>query len=148
MRRWLLKSVNFFYILRLMKTTIKATSFKLDEALSAYIERKIINPVKKLLSGEKYAQSSILDIEIGRTSSHHRKGVVWRAEVNITVPGAFFRSEAKAEDVRSAINEVEDEIVSEIKKYKSKKIDMTKRAARNAKSFLKDNPDARRKITY
>lgn len=125
-----------------MKTTLKSTGFKLDNTLRSYTERKIINPVRKLFGKDRLYASLILDVEIGRLTAHHKKGRIWRAEANLTVPGSFFRSEAEADDVRTAIDLVKDEIVGEIKKFKNKKIDRMRRNARKFKGEVKFDPAA------
>ncbi|OGZ94198.1 MAG: hypothetical protein A2633_01105 [Candidatus Sungbacteria bacterium RIFCSPHIGHO2_01_FULL_47_32] len=129
--------------MKIMKLSLKATGFKFDEALRIYTVKKIVEPVKKFLSRGELLNTAMLDVEIGRTSSHHKKGLVWRAEANLAIPHAFFRAEAEAEDVRSAIDILEAEIAREVLKYKQKKIQKAKRGARLVKAELKFDPELR-----
>ena len=126
-----------------MKFTLKTTGFSLDEALKRYVDAKLTGVFRKLLKKEHILDATTLDIEIGRTTHHHNKGKVWRAEVNAALPGSFLRCEAAAEDLRQAIDLLSVECAGEIKKYKEKKVSKMKRGARMAKRDLKLDPAAR-----
>lgn len=128
-----------------MKFNLKTTGFRIDEPLRVYVESKIVSPVERLLRGQAETEAVSFDIEIERETKHHKKGRIWRAEANLTIPKGFFRAEAEAEDIRSAIDMVEAEILSELKKYKEKLLAKSKRVARKTKNELKLDPAARLK---
>lgn len=58
------------------------------------------------------------DVEIGITSFHHQKGDIYRAEVNLSVPGTILRAEAETDNIDKSINEVRDKLKQELTKYK------------------------------
>lgn len=58
------------------------------------------------------------DVEIGLTTRHHQKGDIYRAEVNLEVPGTVLRAEAETDDITKSINEVHDKLKRELIKYK------------------------------
>ena len=116
-----------------MKFRLKATDCTLDDALRVYVDQKIVAVARKFLSGGGLLDSAIVDIEIGRFTKHHRKGTIWRAEANLSLPGAFLRAESSAEDVRSAIDLLKEELEVELRKYKTKKIEKIRRGGRKAK---------------
>lgn len=100
-----------------MKINIKSTNLDLTPALKEYIEEKIGSLVKFLtrFDAEGAVESRV---EVGRTTRHHHKGPVFRAEVNIDVPGKVLRAEAEDLDIRTAIDEVKDKLKREAEKYK------------------------------
>jgi putative sigma-54 modulation protein len=121
-----------------MKITIKTTNLKLTPEIEERIEEKI-NSVDKLLDD---MDRSVVEarVEIGRTTKHHRKGDIFRAEVNLTLPGRLLRSVAEEWDLRTALDQVKNELQQEIKKYRGKKEAQYKRGARKAKRMLRISP--------
>lgn len=65
-------------------------------------------------------------VDISR-DSHHKKGEVYRVEVNMTVPQRLLRVVEQHEDVRAAIDIVSDKLYSQLKKYKARNIDTKRR---------------------
>ncbi len=59
-------------------------------------------------------------VEIGRTTRHHQKGDIFRAEAQMRFPGKSIRAESERDDLKLAITEVKDELQRELKKYKGK----------------------------
>ena len=83
-----------------MKINIKAVNLDLTPAITVYIEEKI-NRLEKFVSGEgikewdEHNQAAMeADVEIARTTNHHRHGDVYRAEINLKVPGRIIRASA------------------------------------------------------
>ena len=114
-----------------MNINIKGTGIEMTPAIRGYVDEKI-GGLAKLL--ENVDPSSIqVDVEVGRPSQHHRSGSVYRAEVNISVPGSLLRAEKSAESVYAAIDEVKDEIGREIKRYKDRQTTVNRRQARSWK---------------
>lgn len=121
-----------------MKIIVKATNLELTPKVEQYIDEKI-GGVDKLLDD---MDRNIVEarVEIGKTTKHHQKGDVFRAEVNLTLPGRLLRSEAEEIDLRTAIDRVKEEIRREIKKYRGKKESQYKRGARKAKRLIRLSP--------
>ena len=121
-----------------MKITIKTTNLKLTPEIEERIEEKI-NSVDKLLDD---MDRNVIEarVEIGRTTKHHQKGDIFRAEVNLTLPGRLLRSVAEEWDLRTALDQVKNELQQEIKKYRGKKEAQYKRGARIAKRMLRISP--------
>lgn len=110
-----------------MKTTIKATNLKLTSAIEQYLNKKV-GDIDNLLPKSDFELSA--RIELGKTTFHHQAGNIFRAEINLQVPGKLLRSEAEAETLYAAIDEMKDQIQREIKKYKEKIITKTRKQGR------------------
>ena len=128
-----------------MRLIIKATNFSLTPALSEFIERKIGGEISTLLS-QRFRQPELpkgkdtlsAKVEVARTTRHHNKGNIFRAEVTISLPGKkTLRAEAEEWDVRVAIDKVRDELFMEINKWKEKRTTRSKTMARKFKNRLK-----------
>ena len=102
-----------------MKIEINPINIKLDDALIVWIEKKIVG-LEKFLKRINPATVEAR-VEIGKPSRHHQKGMVWYAEVNLKLPGRLLRATDTNKDLRTAINQVKDELQRQIKKYLGKK---------------------------
>ena len=114
--------------------------------MRVYVDSKIVKLVDKLLRDENLTKPASLDIEIELETRHHKKGKIWRAEVNLSLPKAFLRAEAEAEDIRSAIDLVQAELSTELRKYKEKRAGKNRRRQRIVREELKVDPSVRRRF--
>ncbi len=102
-----------------MKINIKATKLELTEAIRNYFQIKM-DALEKYLGDVKVINC---DVEIERTLGDRRKGQIFRAEVNLSVPHRLLRVEKTEKDLYKAIDKVKDHLELVIKKYKEKQID-------------------------
>ncbi|NUQ57563.1 MAG: ribosome-associated translation inhibitor RaiA [Candidatus Paceibacter sp.] len=118
-----------------MKVNIKVTNMQLTPQITDYAEKKV-GGLDKFIS--RMDESVQAWVEIGRTTAHHLKGDVYRAEIQIRVPhnpkGA--RVEATHEDLYAAIDEAYGLMKLELEKIKDKKISVVRRSARIFKKFI------------
>jgi len=95
-----------------MNIKIKATKIELTKAIEAAINEKL----NKL---NKYSDNIIsAEVEVGKTTAHHHKGNVFRAEVNLEVPQKIIRAEAETNDLYKSLTKVRDKLKIELIKYK------------------------------
>lgn len=111
---------------------IKATGIELTPEIFAYAE-------KRLSKVEKYITASdpVMAVELGRTTEHHKQGVVFRAEVRISGGGADYYAAKETSDLYRAIDEVKDEIILEATRDKGKREAMMKRGGRMVKDMIR-----------
>jgi ribosomal subunit interface protein len=113
-----------------MLINIKATGLDLTPSLKEYIEGKL-GGMARFINKYEDAGGSEMRVEVARTTAHHHKGNVFRAEVNLRLPHKLLRTEHTDRDVRTAIDMTKTKLLLEIEKYKSK---MSPRAqGRNSK---------------
>lgn len=136
-----------------MKIVIKTKDIKLDRALEEFVEKKI-NDLEKfanVLQGEEYFDGYYGKgkpkveawVEIGRATTHHKKGPYFYAECQMHFPGRSLRATSNHFDLRLALTEVKDEMQRQLKQYKEKAIAKRKRGGRVLKKDLKLDPAAR-----
>ncbi|MDO8462990.1 MAG: ribosome-associated translation inhibitor RaiA [bacterium] len=103
----------------MLKLNITATGVELTPEIAQELEEKIGTLDVFIEGTEDVAQAWV---EVSRTTRHHRQGNIFRAEVQIRLPGAAgIRAEAEAEDILTAITTVKDELQRQLKKYKGKR---------------------------
>lgn len=117
-----------------MQIKIRSINFDLTEAIEDYINKKISSLSKFLISEEQV----LCQVEIGRTNKHHNSGDIFKAEVNIVIPGGKqIYAVAEKSDLYSAIDVVRDEAEREIVSGKNKKDTLFRRGALKVKNLLK-----------
>ncbi len=116
-----------------MRTIIKGKQTELTTTIRAYIEAKIIGPATRIIG----KGDALLEVELSHASRHHRKGNIWRVEVNLKIGKTLLRAEEEGEDPHAVIDAVENELLREIKSFKGKKQTKDIRTARKIKKVLK-----------
>lgn len=114
-----------------MLVSLKGTNIQVMESTTEYVDRKLVRTVERFMSGEGAAAS--LKIEVGRTTRHHRKGKVFRAEANLSFGKKVLYAEAFGETLNEAIDLLEEELEREIKRFKGKRRALMLKGARRLK---------------
>lgn len=117
-----------------MKTNVKATSIELTPAISNYVHKKI-SVIEKYL--DKNNTDTVAQVEVGKSTGHHKSGSVFRAEVHIVGGGLDLYAVSEKEDLYAAIDVVKDEIVHNIVQSKGKRQTLSRRGAELMKSMMK-----------
>ena len=95
-----------------MNIKIRSKDFDLTPAIEDYVNKKI-SSLEKFL--EKKDEEVICEVEIGRTTMHHKSGDIFKAEVNIVQPGnKQIFAVAEEPDLYTAIDIVRDEAEREL----------------------------------
>lgn len=116
-----------------MEIKIKTTNFSLTPSIRDYLYEKL-NALDKFLPND---ESIFADVELAKTTRHHQKGDIFKAEVNLKVPGRLIRAVAEEWDLHTAIDAVKDKLQKEIKVNKEKNIYLYRRGARLLKRLLR-----------
>lgn len=116
-----------------MRTTIKATTIELTDAIRAYIEEKITSLDKFIDAQDTTAYA---DVEVEQTTRHHQSGPIFRAEANVHVAQKMFRVEVTDEDLYAAIDKMKDELIRNISEYKDRKQDLIRRGGLRFKELI------------
>lgn len=117
-----------------MNIKIRATNFEITPAIDEYVSKKI-SSLEKFIP---MVDNVLCEVEIGRTTRHHKSGDIFKAEVNIVVPGnkQIFATAEEA-DLYTAIDVVRDEAEREIVSQKNKRTTLFRRGSMRIKDLLK-----------
>ena len=116
-----------------MKIQIKTTSFPLTPAISDYVEKRMAS-VKAFFKDDATTRC---DIELGRTTTHHKHGDIFRAEVHIVAKDTNIYACVEKEDMYAAIDAVRDDLLREVKSGKDKKRSLMRRGGAQVKNIIK-----------
>ena len=121
-----------------MEITIRTKNLNLDQDLRDYVNEKIGETLERLLIKEKSPLNA--GVELIRVTKHHQKGMIFRTEVNLILHGHEIIAEAGAYTIKEAIDQVKDELETEIKRHRGKEKDIRKRKERFFKKLLRFSP--------
>lgn len=96
-----------------MNIRIKSTKIELTEEIKKYLQEKM-DMMEKFLGSIPVMNC---DCELEKVGDQN-KGKIYRAEVNLELPGELLRVDKTEEDLHKAIDKVKDHMVEMIKKYK------------------------------
>ncbi len=116
-----------------MKINIKATGIELTPAITSYAEKRVLS-LEKYLTG---AESIVAQVEVGKTTKHHRSGEVFRAEVHLSGAGTDLYAVSEKDDLYAAIDEVKDELAREIEHSKGKRSAIIRKSQKLMKKIIK-----------
>jgi putative sigma-54 modulation protein len=105
---------------------------ELTPSISSYITKKLTT-VERLLKDTP--PETLVEVEIEKDSKQH-KGEVFKAEINIFLPNKRLFASATHEDMYAAIDQVKDEILSELKKQNVRRRDIARRSAARVKQLF------------
>lgn len=106
-----------------MKINVLYKNITPDEPLKVFVEDRVGGLEKFIGQGPIEAR-----VEIGLPSKHHRSGRIYYAEVNLKVGGKLLRATCQHEDLRNAIVDVKNELQKQIRKFKDKKRDLSRKS--------------------
>jgi len=117
-----------------MNKNIKATNIEITPAISDYLDKKFYIFDRFIPTEDT---SAMCQIEVGKTTKHHKSGDFFKAEVNLRVSGKNFYAVSEKEDLYAAIDEVKDEIVYQMTSEKDKSQTLMRKGALKFKNMIK-----------
>ena len=119
-----------------MHINIKARGIDLSSSLRDYVDTKIGSLVKFI--APKVSSEVVVNVEIGKTTTHHKSGEIFKAEANILRPGGkVVREEVLNEDLYAAIDELKSTLAHSLGSAGHKKSALFRRGGRAIKNMVR-----------
>ncbi|MSR73027.1 hypothetical protein EXS61_00240 [Candidatus Parcubacteria bacterium] len=115
-----------------MKINTKAKNITISAETSDYLIKKLAT-LDKIVNDDEM----LCEVELGRESMHHANGDVFRAEINCSSKGKNYFTVATEQSLHGAIDIMKDELLREIKSYKSRQKTLLRRGGAKIKNILK-----------
>ena len=116
-----------------MNISTKATNLEITPAIAEYIEKKV-NMLEKYFSG---TSEVLVNVEVGKTTRHHKSGDIFRAELQIVVNGDDYYVYTETDDLYAAIDIVKDDMARELSSRRKKTLRLLRKGAAQVKLLLK-----------
>lgn len=117
-----------------MKINIKGTNMELTPAITSYVEKKV-SAIEKYL--DKNQKETVAQVEVGKSTKHHKSGEVFKAEVHLSGVGLNLYAVSEQTDLYAAIDLVKDEIARSLVQLKGKHETLSRKGARLVKNMMK-----------
>lgn len=108
-----------------MIINLKATKITLTENNKTYIQEKM-DMLDKYLGSIPVTNC---DVEVAMAVGNQNNGKIYRAEVNMSVPGELLRVEKTEKELLKAVDKVKDHLARSIRRYKTKRIDKKRKVS-------------------
>lgn len=119
----------------MININIKATNMELTPAIRDYVEKRFASLEKFIVHSPE--ESPSMNIEVGKTTNHHKHGDVYKSEVNLLFKGKTFYVVSEKEDLYAAIDDAKEDLERELVSKKDKSMTLYKRGAARVKNLLK-----------
>ena len=116
-----------------MNIQTKATNIEITPSISDYVERKI----KMLDKFFANTENVLVNIEIGKTTFHHKSGDVFRAEIKINANGKEYYADVESSDLYAAIDMVKDEMAYSLSSKNKRALHMFRKGGAYIKNMMK-----------
>ena len=116
-----------------MNTNIKTTNISLTDAISDYLSKRL-EKISRIIGDDTSVQC---DIELARTTTHHNKGDVFKAEAHIVGAGLNIFNATETEDLYAAIDGMRDAVLRELKSSRKKETSRIRRGGAAVKNMMK-----------
>ncbi|MDO8618189.1 MAG: ribosome-associated translation inhibitor RaiA [Candidatus Uhrbacteria bacterium] len=97
-----------------MTLNISHHGIELTPAIKQYVEEKM-ESLKKYFDSIRH-----IDVEVGISNHHHRKGNIFECKTVVQVGGEVIRMEKEADDLYKAIDKVRDHLRAELSDWKKR----------------------------
>lgn len=118
-----------------MNISIKTKNMSLSDELRDFINEKLSSLEKYV--PEKEGREILAEVCVGKTTNHHQKGDIYKAEIIISFDGEVHRIQEERDYVHVAIDEAKDEMERHLRRAKNKKRNIFRKGGAMAKRFLK-----------
>ncbi len=122
-----------------MKINLKATGISLTPSISEYAEKKL-KMLEKFLTD---VDAVLINMEVGKTTKHHKSGDFFRAEVHLIVGGEDYYAVSETDNLYASIDAVKDDIVHELTSKRKKTMRMLRKGGAKIKDIIKGIGDIR-----
>jgi ribosomal subunit interface protein len=118
-----------------MNINIKTTNITLKPELEAYLSKKLLS-LKKIIDLD--ADNAFAQVELGKTTKHHKSGNIFIAEINLRVGRRRFRVVSQQADIYAAIDGMKDELSQDIKSKQEKQRTRTRKGEAQIKEIARN----------
>ncbi|MCX6747897.1 MAG: ribosome-associated translation inhibitor RaiA [Candidatus Nomurabacteria bacterium] len=117
-----------------MQTNIQGKNIEIIQDIKDFITKKASQLEKFTVSNE---DNAVLNIELSKTTNHHKHGEIWRTEINLSFGDKKFFAGTEKDDVYKSISSVFEDIERNIIQTKNRDHSLFIRGARSVKKMMK-----------
>ena len=117
-----------------MKIKEKGTNMTITSDIKDYLYKKLAHLEKFINPAD---ESVLCEVELGKTTNHHKNGDVFRTEISLHIAGKNLRAESEMDELFASIDIAKDEMVRSLQVNKDRKVSLVKRGGAKIKNIIK-----------
>jgi putative sigma-54 modulation protein len=117
-----------------MRINEKGTNIQITDVIRDYLYKKL-SYLDKFI--DPTDQGVLCEVELGKTTMHHKNGDVFRTEINLHFAGQNFRTVSEMDELFASIDMAKDDLVRSLQNSKDKKVSSVRRGGARVKNFIK-----------
>jgi len=117
-----------------MRIIEKGVNMDITPEIKNYLYKKLDHLSKFLDSSD---ESILCEVELGKTTNHHKNGDFFKAEINLHIPNKSLRVMVEKDDLFSAIDIAKDDMVRDLVSVKNKKNTLLRRGGTKVKNLIR-----------
>jgi putative sigma-54 modulation protein len=117
-----------------MRINGKGTNMQITSEIKDYLYKKLEHLQKFLDPAD---ESVLCEVELGKTTNHHKAGEVYRTEINLHLAGKNLRAVSEMDQLFASIDIAKDEMVRELQSNKDKRVSLIRRGGAKIKNLIK-----------
>lgn len=117
-----------------MQINVQAKGIELNKEVRDYLNKKLSHLEKYTLSS---VEEAVINIELSKTTNHHKKGEIFKAEANIVFGGNTFFASKELDDVFKAVDAIKEDLERKMVQAKTRTQSLFIRGARSVKKMMK-----------
>jgi putative sigma-54 modulation protein len=116
-----------------MNTNIKATNITLTDSISEYVAKRF-QTIEKFLENDPTVR---VDIELARTTAHHKSGDIFKAEIHIVGQHRDIFVTVEKSDLYAAIDALRDDVHNRVAESKDRRISFVRKGGAKVKNIIR-----------
>jgi len=113
----------------------KGTNIEITQEIRQYLYKKLEH-LKKFINPTD--GGTLCEVEIGRTTVHHKNGDIFRTEINLRFAGKNLRAVSEKDELFASIDLAKDEMMSGLKAVKEKSVSKARKGELKIKKMKKN----------
>ncbi|MEX0930242.1 MAG: ribosome-associated translation inhibitor RaiA [Candidatus Paceibacterota bacterium] len=114
---------------------VQASNIDLTDAITGYLEKKLTKLSKKFIDPND--ESARCDVDLGKTTVHHKSGEIYRAEFNLHIAGKDMFAKADESDLYAAIDAARDDLKRQLRSTQGKRATLLRKGGKRLKDLLR-----------
>lgn len=117
-----------------MNTKITGTHMAITDAIRSHVEKRVVGLGKIVDAADP---TLLCEVEVGKTTNHHKSGDVFRAEFNLRYNGDQYRAVSQTSDLYMAIDDAQKQLLKELRRAKTKRLDSKRKGGAQLKRMVR-----------
>lgn len=114
---------------------VDTSNLELTDPLRSYAEQKLQKLSTKYVDPND--ESAQCDVELSKTTEHHKEGAIYRAEFNVHISGKDLFAASEQEDIYAAVDDAAAKLAKQFTSHRGKRETLLRKGGKKLKQMLR-----------